>query len=209
MKERERHLPDSCLSTLLEHTNHDVSGCIRSFQPTLWLSLAVEIDYRGLSSWFVCSSDVYRHESGRCLYLSFILKYFHHLKYMRVTKYHSVPYWQKPWPELKMRDIQCHSDPYWQKPRPEFHMRVIQYQFRLLLTETTVRGQYEGYISFRPLLTKTMTKGQYENYKYNSDLYWQKPWPEVNMRYIQYHSGPYWQKPWPEKNMRDIQDSRT
>ena len=30
MKGRERHLPDSCL----EHTDHEESGCIRSFQLT-------------------------------------------------------------------------------------------------------------------------------------------------------------------------------
>ena len=35
MKERERHLPDSCLCTLLEQTDHDESGCIWSFHRDL------------------------------------------------------------------------------------------------------------------------------------------------------------------------------
>ena len=43
MKERERHLPDSCLWTLQEQTDHNESGSNQSFQPTLWLSSAVEV----------------------------------------------------------------------------------------------------------------------------------------------------------------------
>ena len=41
MKEREQHIPDSSLYTLLEQTDHDESGCNLSFQPTMWLSSAV------------------------------------------------------------------------------------------------------------------------------------------------------------------------
>ena len=44
MKERERHLPDSCLWTSLEQTDHDERGWKWSFQPALWFSSAVEVD---------------------------------------------------------------------------------------------------------------------------------------------------------------------
>ena len=73
IKGREQHVPDSCLWTSLEQTDHDESGWIRSFQPTLWLSS--ELLIHPLSSWSVCSSNVHRCESGRCHSLPFILKY--------------------------------------------------------------------------------------------------------------------------------------
>ena len=44
MKRREQHLPNSRLQTSLEQTDHDESVCIRSLQPTLWLSSAEEVD---------------------------------------------------------------------------------------------------------------------------------------------------------------------
>ena len=79
MKERKRHLPDSCLQTLLEQTDLNGSGCIWSFQPTLWLMNATVFAESSEYIHFhrdVCSSNVYRHESGRCRSLFFILIYF-------------------------------------------------------------------------------------------------------------------------------------
>ena len=67
MKEREWHLPQLCLETSLEQTNHDENCWNRSFQPALWLSSAVEVD------WSVCPSYVSTHKSGRYRSLSFIL----------------------------------------------------------------------------------------------------------------------------------------
>ena len=42
MKGRERHLPESRLQTSPKQTDHDESGW--SFQSTLWLSSAVEVE---------------------------------------------------------------------------------------------------------------------------------------------------------------------
>ena len=47
-KGRERHLPDSYLMTSLGQKEHNENGWNRSFQPTMWLSSAVEVDSREL-----------------------------------------------------------------------------------------------------------------------------------------------------------------
>ena len=44
-------------------------------------SVGWKLRFHPLSSWSFCSSDVYRHESGRCRSLPFILKYFYHFTF--------------------------------------------------------------------------------------------------------------------------------
>ena len=69
---------EECTTYLTHVCRHNYSEEIpvkrwnmRSFQPTLWLSSAIDVTPGSLRY-----SDVYRHESGRCCTLSFILTFF-------------------------------------------------------------------------------------------------------------------------------------
>ena len=77
LKKGKSVIPTWLMSAGICRTSIDYGEKIKtgSFQPTLWLLSAVEVDYL-FTVIYWCYADVYSHESDRCHTLPFFLTYF-------------------------------------------------------------------------------------------------------------------------------------